>query len=134
MVKILADYKNRGSTILVTTQHASLFSDIVDDIIILKKGKTVYKGPLAGLSNNDESENAIILKTSDRFKANEILQTLSEVKDTYVSQKAVHVYLKEGVDLYKVMNALAIENLEIKKIINKKQNLDKLIGEFLNAN
>ena len=66
--------------------------------------------------------------------ANDILQTLPEIENTYVSQKAVHVYLKEGDgDLSSIINSLGNRGLKIKKIISKEPNLDKLIGEIING-
>ena len=135
LVKILCKYKEEGKSIIIVSHHASLYSNLIDDIIIMKNGKIIYNQPLENLiKNTKEFRNAFILKTSDRLLANDILQTLPEIENTYVSQKSVHIYLKEGEgDLSSVINSLGNRGLKIKKIISKEPNLDKLIGEIINA-
>jgi ABC-type multidrug transport system ATPase subunit len=135
LVKILYKYKEEGKSIIIVSHHASLYSNLIDDIIIMKDGKIIYNQPLEYLiKNTKEFKNAFILKTSDRLLANDILQTLPEIENTYVSQKAVHVYLKEGGgDLSSIINSLGNRGLKIKKIISKEPNLDKLIGEIING-
>jgi ABC-2 type transport system ATP-binding protein len=135
LVKILCKYKEEGKSIIIVSHHASLYSNLVDDIIIMKNGKIIYNQPVENLiKNTKEFRNAFILKTSDRLLANDILQTLPQIENTYVSQKSVHVYLKEGEgDLSSIINSLGNRGLKIKKIISKEPNLDKLIGEIINA-
>ena len=135
LVKILCKYKEEGKSIIIVSHHASLYSNLIDDIIIMKNGKIIYNQPLENLiKNTKEFRNAFILKTSDRLLANDILQTLPEIENTYVSQKSVHIYLKEGEgDLSSIINSLGNRGLKIKKIISKEPNLDKLIGEIINA-
>jgi ABC-2 type transport system ATP-binding protein len=135
LVKILVKYKEEGKSIIIVSHHASLYSDLIDVVIIMKNGKIIYNQPLENLiKNTKEFKNAFILKTSNRLLANDILRTLPEIEDTYLSQKSVHVYLKEGDgDLSSIINSLGSKGLKIKKIISKEPNLDKLIGELINA-
>jgi ABC-type multidrug transport system ATPase subunit len=134
LVKILTNYKKNGKSIIIISHHASLFSDLIDDVIILKNGKIIYNQPVENLTNNTkEFRNAFILKTSNRILSNDILQMLPGVESTYISQKAVHVYLKEGFTIDSLINSLNNNNIRIKKIISKEKNLDTLIGEIMNA-
>jgi ABC-type multidrug transport system ATPase subunit len=134
LVKILCRYKEEGKSIIIVSHHASLYSNLIDDIIIMKDGKIISSQSMENLINNTkEFRNAFILKTSNRLLANEILQTLPEIENTYVSQKAVHVYLKEDGELSSIINLLGNRGLKINKIISKEPNLDKLIGELINA-
>ena len=135
LVKILGKYKEKGKSIIIVSHHASLYSDLIDVVIIMKNGKIIYNQPLENLiKNTKEFKNAFILKTSNRLLANDILRTLPEIEDTYLSQKSVHVYLKEGDgDLSSIINSLGNKGLKIKKIISKEPNLDKLTGELINA-
>jgi ABC-2 type transport system ATP-binding protein len=134
LVKILSKYKEEGKSIIIVSHHASLYSNLIDDIIIMKDGKIINNQSIENLTNNTkEFKNAFILKTSNRLLANDILQTLPEIENTYVSQKSVHVYLKEDGDVSSIINALGNKGLKIKKIISKEPNLDKLIGEIINA-
>ncbi len=135
LVKILCKYKEERKSIIIVSHHASLYSNLIDDIIIMKNGKIICNQPLENLiKNTKEFRNAFILKTSNRLLANDILKTLPEIENTYVSQKSVHIYLKEGEgDLSSVINSLGNRGLKIKKIISKEPNLDKLIGEIINA-
>ena len=135
LVKILEKYKEEGKSIIIVSHHASLYSELIDVVIIMKNGKIIYNQPLENLiKNTKEFKNAFILKTSNRLLANDILRTLPEIEDTYLSQKSVHVYLKEGDgDLTSIINSLGSKGLKIKKIISKEPNLDKLIGELINA-
>ena len=135
LVKILGKYKEEGKSIIIVSHHASLYSNLIDVVIIMKNGKIIYNQPLENLiKNTKEFKNAFILKTSNRLLANDILRTLPEIEDTYLSQKSVHVYLKEGDgDLTSIINSLGSKGLKIKKIISKEPNLDKLIGELINA-
>ena len=134
LVKILGMYKELGKTILIVSHHASLYFDLIDDVIVLKKGMIIYNRSIDYLiKDSKEFKNSYILKTSNRLAANDILKNLDEVKDTYVSQKSLHVYLKENADLYSVINSLGKAEIRIKKIISKEPNLDKLIGDIINA-
>jgi ABC-2 type transport system ATP-binding protein len=134
LVKILCKYKEQGKSIIIVSHHASLYSNLIDDIIIMKNGKIIYNQSMENLiANTKEFRNAFILKTSNRLLANDILQTLPGIENTYVSQKAVHVYLKEEGDLSYIINLLGNKGLKINKIISKEPNLDKLIGELINA-
>jgi ABC-type multidrug transport system ATPase subunit len=134
LVGILSAFKDAGKSIIIVSHHASLFSDLIDDVIILKKGRLIYYESVKRLlGNSKEFKSAYILKTSDRLAANELLRSMDKVRDTYVSQKALHIYLKEDTDLYFILSSLENEGIKIKKIINKEPNLDKLIGEIINA-
>jgi ABC-type multidrug transport system, ATPase component len=117
LVKILGKYKEEGKSIIIVSHHASLYSNLIDEVIIMKNGKIIYNQPLENLiKNTKEFKNAFILKTSNRLLANDILQTLPEIEDTYLSQKSVHVYLKEGDgDLSSIINSLGSKGLKIKK-------------------
>jgi ABC-type multidrug transport system ATPase subunit len=134
LVKILSKYKEEGKSIIIVSHHASLYSNLIDDIIIMKDGKIINNQSIENLTNNTkEFKNAFILKTSNRLLANDILQTVPEIEKTYLSQKSVHVYLKEDGNVSSIINALGNKGLKIKKIISKEPNLDKLIGEIINA-
>ncbi len=134
LVKILCKYKEQGKSIIIVSHHASLYSNLIDDIVIMKNGKIINNQSLEDLiANTKEFRNAFILKTSNRLLTNDILQTLPGIKDTYVSQKAVHVYLREDGDLSYIINLLGNKGLKVNKIISKEPNLDKLIGELINA-
>jgi ABC-type multidrug transport system ATPase subunit len=100
----------------------------------MKNGKIIYNQSMENLiASTKEFRNAFILKTSNRLLANDILQTLPGIENTYVSQKAVHVYLKEEGYLSYIINLLGNKGLKINKIISKEPNLDKLIGELINT-
>jgi ABC-type multidrug transport system ATPase subunit len=134
LVRILLNNKINGKTIIIVSHHASLYSELIDDLIVMKNGKIIYNQPMENLVKRvREVDNAFILKTSDRLLAYEILQNLPQIQNTYVSQKAVHVYLKDGRDLHSIINSLTFRGLTIKKIISETPNLDKLIGEIVNA-
>ncbi len=135
LVQILSRYKESGKSIMIVSHHASLYSNLIDDIIILKNGKILYNQPVDRLvKSTKEFKNAYILKTSNRLAANDVLKNLDEVKDTYVSQKSIHIYLKEDADIHPIINSLGNSEIKIKKITSKEPNLDKLIGEIINAN
>ena len=135
LLHILLNYKKHQKTIIIVSHHASLYSELIDELIILKSGRIIYNAPVKDLTKDDRKyHNAFILKTSDRHHANDILRSLPEVHDTYVSRKAVHIYLEEGMDIYTVINSLGLQRLKIKKIFSKESNLDKLIGDLVNAN
>ena len=83
LVKILGKYKEKGKSIIIISHHASLYSDLIDVVIIMKNGKIIYNQPLENLiKNTKEFKNAFILKTSNRLLANDILRTLPEIEDT----------------------------------------------------
>ncbi|HJT84675.1 MAG TPA: ABC transporter ATP-binding protein [Nitrososphaeraceae archaeon] len=134
LVKILSQYKEAGKSIIIVSHHASLYSNLIDNIIIMKNGQIINNQSIENLINDTkEFRNAFILKTSNRLLTNELLQTLHDIEKTYVSQKAVHVYLKENGDITSIIKLLANKGLKINKIISKEPNLDKLIGEIINA-
>ena len=134
LIKILCKHKEEGKSIIIVSHHASLYSNLIDDIIIMKDGKIIkYQSVENLIKNTKEFKNAFILKTSNRLLADEILQTLPGIENTYLSQKSVHVYLKEDGDISSIINTLGNRGLKIKKIISKEPNLDKLIGEVINA-
>jgi ABC-2 type transport system ATP-binding protein len=134
LVKILSQYKEGGKSIIIVSHHASLYSNLIDNLIIMKNGQIINNQSIENLINDTkEFRNAFILKTSNRLLTNDLLQTLPDIEKTYVSQKAVHIYLKENGDITSIIKLLANKGLKINKIISKEPNLDKLIGEIINA-
>jgi ABC-2 type transport system ATP-binding protein len=131
IVRWLLNYKKNGSTIIIATHHLSLFGDIADELIILKRGKLFYHGSIKNLVTADKNHNSYILKTTDRIKANELLEKMPNVKSTYVSQKAVHILLHDD-NIFAILESLSENNIETKKIVSKKQNLDKIVQVMLN--
>ena len=125
MWEIIEGLKQKGSTILLTTQYLEEADQLADQIVVIDGGKVIAKGTAKELKakvGKDRLE--LTFATDSSFKAaTKVLGTLVQESDP--DEKTVTVVLKDtNADVRTVLDVLAKEKLKFDAMAVHKPTLD----------
>ncbi|WP_342258421.1 ABC transporter ATP-binding protein [Spiroplasma endosymbiont of Dioctria linearis] len=119
---LLIDFKNQGKTIIITVHNIDEISDIIDDYIILEKGKKIFEGSKEAL--NIYSKYKLFIKDQfdvEKFREFLLQENIRSFKyDNYENSLVIAVDNYRQINylfLYLIKNNLPLNNL-IKLPIN----------------
>ncbi len=133
LVRLLEEKKKKGTTIVFVTHFPTLYTDIVDKLLILKDGQPILFETKENINKMWEvGKRVLILKTTNRFKVKEVLEGQKGVEQVKITQRAAHVVLEDDVvDVQPILAVLGKHNIGIKKILFRENSLDKFVSEYV---
>ena len=128
--QIVEELTAKGKFIIMSSHQMELIEEFAEEIIILKRGKTIVKGNLNDIKNGYPS-NRLELKT--KKSVTDIIKKLNlEIEDSKNNNYEIH--LKEEAEAYKLYELLNADNTNVIKFEIKKPSLNDIFIEKVGKN
>jgi len=129
---LIRSMKQNGTTILISSHILSELEKVIDDIIILDQGHIVRNEPMQSLS--DESEDFLVLTTSDDAAAKQLLAANQFVVPAELAADARVIFAKTGNDtLAQAITQLTAANIAIYDVAHEHNDLEATLLNVLTA-
>ena len=120
---IVKDLKKEGKYIILSSHQMSDVEELVDDLLILDKGKTVLQGNLSKIRNSYKA-NHLLLETNK-----DISKILKLKKEEVINGNTYLINIKDEEKAEEILNTLLNNNIKIIKYELKKPSLNEIFIE-----
>ncbi len=111
--KIILELRSEGRGVLVSSHILKELEEIIDQVVIIRKGKTMFQGTLEELSEKVAGERILLLKAKDPAKAANIVRERGLLRHVEVTSTSVKGILAGDADPSEIVKELVMKGVEI---------------------
>ncbi|MEB3780295.1 MAG: ABC transporter ATP-binding protein [Desulfurococcales archaeon] len=111
--KIILELRSEGRGVLVSSHILKELEEIIDQVVIIRKGKTMFQGTLEELSEKVAGERILLLKAKDPAKAANIVRERGLLRHVEVTSTSVKGILAGDADPSEIVKELVMNGVEI---------------------
>ncbi len=123
--------KRENVTLFLTTHNLHEAQSICDLVGILRRGKLIAMGPPDELLCNEETQQIEIVGNGINGNIVTILEKTPDVLSVKLANNRLRITLNKHSDIVSIMNQIASNGIEIKEVLNIKNNLEELFLQLM---
>lgn len=129
--EIIKTIASQGTTILLASHLLDEVEKVCSHVVILRKGKSLYTGPVEGMS---ASHGFFTLQSEDSNRLKEVLQHHPDVHSVQIVQDSVLFYPDKNLTASELNRYLFEKGVVLSHLVKRKESLEEQFLKLTNQN